>query len=67
MNKPIASYKEYELYCDLIEDDGFFKKDYWLKQKIGSDIRQSLLGASSYDEYERAVELFYLHVDSIEI
>jgi|TARA_R110000868_G_scaffold283752_1_gene544190 hypothetical protein len=63
MDKPIAIYKGYELYCNFYEDDGFFKKDYWM-EPVGYTAKTSI-DASSYDNYEIAVDLFRKKVDNM--
>ena len=66
MSKSIAIYKGYMLFCDDYPDDeGFYKKDYWMKSVYENGVRKELPNGSSYTEYQYAVNEFYQYVDRL--
>ena len=66
MSKSIAIYKGYMLFCDDYPDDeGFYKKDYWMKSMHENGVREELPNTSSYTIYQDAVNEFYQYVDRL--
>ena len=66
MNKSIAIYKGYMLFCDDYPDDeGFYKKDYLMRSMEPDSVLETLPNTSSYTIYQDAINEFYQYVDRL--